>query len=119
LPALGRKRTAKGREILPFQALLLADWTGLNAVEAEILKSDEASLIETPVVDIFYHLFLFFCCAFCKLRPKTDGATNAVRLAISQALHVICFSFFVQRTSGAILNTGIAIRAEPLRDGRI
>ena len=48
-PACRQAGFAKGREILLFPALLLADWTGLNAVEAEILKADEAGLIETPV----------------------------------------------------------------------
>src|SRR4030067_3553689 len=98
---------------------LLTDWTGLDAVEAEILKSDEAGLIETPVVHILYHLFLFFCWALCKLGPETVTVSSAIGLAILKTLHVICFSFFVQGTGGAILNTGIAIRAESLRNWRI
>ena len=70
-------------------------------------------------MDILHHLLLFLCWTLCKLGPETDTASNAIGLAILKTLHVICFTFFVQRTGGAILNTGIAIRAEPLREGRI
>jgi hypothetical protein len=97
----------------------LTDRTGLNAVEAEILKPDEARLIKTPEMDILDHLFLFFCWALCELCPETDSASNAIGLAIFKTLHVICFSFFIQCPRRAILNTDIAVCAEPFRKWRI
>lgn len=59
--------------------LLLADRAGLHAVKAEILKSDESSLIEAPEVHIPYHLLLFLGWALSKFVPKTDGTPNAIK----------------------------------------
>jgi hypothetical protein len=54
--------------------LLLDDRTVLHTVEAKVLKSDEAGLVETPEIYVPHHHLLFFCWTLRELSPETDLA---------------------------------------------